>query len=66
MKYESANIWKMRKVEVIPVAIETLATVTKHCEKWIEKLELGLTIEALQRLYLIGTARIRRKLLDAK
>ena len=66
MKYESAEIWKMRKVEVIPVAIETLGTVTKHFEKWIEKLELGLTIEALQRLYLIGTARIRRKLLDMK
>ena len=29
---------KMRKVEVIPVVIRALRTVTKHFEKWIEKL----------------------------
>ena len=56
----------MRKLELIPVVIEALGTVTKHFENWIEKLELYLTIEALQRLYLIGTARIRREVLDRK
>ena len=66
LKYESAKIWKMRKLELIPVVIEALGTVTKHFENWIEKLELYLTIEALQRLYLIGTARIRREVLDRK
>ena len=47
LKYEIAQIWKMRKVEVTPVLIETLRTVTKPFEKWIEKLDL--TIEALQK-----------------
>ena len=56
----------MRKVEVIPVVIGALGTVTKHFEKWIEKLDLGQTIEALQKPCLLGTARMIRKVLDMK
>ena len=56
----------MRKVEVITVVIGALGTVTKHFEKWIEKLDLDLTIEALQKPCLFGTARIIRKVLDIK
>ena len=33
LKYEIAEIWKMRKVEDIPVVIGALGTVTKHFEK---------------------------------
>ena len=60
------KIWKMRKVKVIPIAIGALATVTKHFEKWIEKLDFDLTIEALQKPCLLGTARVIRKVLDMK
>ena len=66
LKYEIAKIWKMRKVEVIPVVIGALGTVTKHFEKWTEKLDLDLTIEALQKPCLLGTTRIIRKVLDMK
>ena len=66
LKYEIAKTWKMRKVEVIPVVIGALGTVTKHFEKWIEKLDLDLTIEALQKPCLLGTAKIIRKVLDMK
>ena len=38
----------------------------KVLEKWIEKLDLDLTIEALQKPRLLGTARIIRKVLDIK
>ena len=42
----------MGKVEGIPVVvIGALGTVTKHFEKWIEKLGLDLTNEALQKLF---------------
>ena len=51
----------MRKVEVIPVLIGELGTVTKHFEKWIENLGLDLTIEALQKPSLLGTVRIIRR-----
>ena len=56
----------MWKVEVIPVLIGALETVTKHFEKRVEKLDLELTIEALQKPCVIGTARVIRKILDMK
>ena len=61
LKYEVARIWEMKKVEVVTVAIGTLGTITKYFEKWIKKLDLGLTIEALEKSCLLGTARIIRK-----
>ena len=66
LKYKIAKLWKMRKVEVITVVIGALGTVTKHFEKWIEKLDLDLTIEALQKPCLLETAKIIRKVLDMK
>ena len=66
LKYEIARIWKMKKVDVILVVIGALGTVTKNFDKWLEKLELDLTVEMLQRPCLLGTARIIRKVLDIK
>ena len=37
------------KVDVIPVVIGALGTVTKNFDKRLEKLELDLTVEMLQR-----------------
>ena len=56
----------MRRAEVISVVIRALGTVTKHFKKWIEKLALNLTTEALQKPCLLGTARIIQKVLDMK
>ena len=61
VKYEIAKNWKMRKVEVIPVVIGALGTVSKHFEEWVEKFDLDLVIEALQKPCLIEMARIIRK-----
>ena len=61
VKYEIAKNWKMRKVEVIPVVIVALGTVSKHFEEWVEKFDLDLVIEALQKPCLIEMARIIRK-----
>ena len=59
-------MWRMKDVEVIPVVIGALGTVTKKFEKWIQKLDLEITVEMLQKLCLRGTARIIRKVLDMK
>ena len=67
LKYDIATILKkVRKVKVIAVVIGTLGTVTKLFKKWIEKLDLDLTIEALQKPCLLGTARIIQKVLDMR
>ena len=58
-------LWRMKDVEVIPVVIGALGTVTKQFEKWIQKLDLEITVEMLQKPCLLGTARIC-KVLDMK
>ena len=64
LKYEIARMWRMK--EIIPVVIGALGTVTKQFEKWIQKLDLEITVEMLQKPCLLGTARIIRKVLDMK
>ena len=66
LKYEIARMWRMKDVEVIPVVIGSLGTVTKQFQKWIQKLDLEITVEMLQKPCLLGTARIIRKVLDMK
>ena len=66
LKYEIARIWKLKEVEIIPVVIGALGSVTRNFEKWIQKLDLGITAEMLQKPCLLGTARIIRKVLDMK
>ena len=66
LKYEIDRIWKLKEVDVVPVVIGALGTVTKKFKKWIDQLELKLTVEELQKPCLLGTARILRKVLDLK
>ena len=66
LKYEIARMWRVKDVEVIPVVIGALGTVTKQFEKWIQKLDLEITVEMLQKPCLLGTVRIIRKVLDMK
>ena len=56
----------MKEVEVIPVVIGALETITKDFKKWIEKTGLQLTVEELQKPCLLGTARIIREVLDMR
>ena len=51
---------------IIPVVIGALRTVTKDFEKWLEKLDLDLKIEALKKACLLGTAKVIQKVLDMK
>ena len=65
-KYEIAKIWRMRKLEITPVLIGTLGTLTKHFEEWIEKLDFDMMTEALRKPCLLGTTRIIQKVLGMK
>ena len=49
LKYGIAKMWRMKDVEVIPLVIGALGTVTKQFEKWIQKLDLETTVEMLQK-----------------
>ena len=66
LRLEIARMWRMKDVEVIPVVIGVLGTVTKQFEKWILKLDLEITAEMLQKPCLLRTVRIIRKVLYMK
>ena len=47
LKFEVNWTWKIKKVEVIPVIIGALGTVSKDFSTWIEKINFDLTVEML-------------------
>ena len=64
MKRKIRRLWKLRRVEVGPIMIGALGSVTKEFENWIEKLEIVCNVGVMQKTALLGTARILRKVLE--
>ena len=56
-------MWKM-KVEVIPVVVGALGTMTNSIQLWLNKIEVEMRVERMQKTALLETARILRKVLD--
>ena len=51
-------------LEVVPVVIEALRSVTKEFDVWIEKLRITNNVRVMQNTALLGIARILRKVLE--
>jgi len=64
LKREIARLWRMRKVQVVPIVIGALGSVTKEFEKWCEKLGIPCNATGMQKTALLGTSRIIRKVLE--
>ena len=64
LKREIGRLWKLKMVEVIPVVIGALGSVTKGSDRWIEKLGIPFNVGVIQKTALLGTARILRKVLE--
>ena len=58
-------MWKMG-TETIPVVIGTLGVIKKGLEKYVDKIPGTVSIDELQKITLLGTARILRKVLSIK
>ena len=50
----------MRTVQVIPIVVRSLGSMTKNLDNWLEKLDIRISISLLQKTTLLGTARILR------
>ena len=61
---EIGRLWKLQIVEVVPVVIETLESVAKEFDEWIEKLGITNNLGVMQKTALFGTAKILRKVLE--
>ena len=64
LKREIARIWNMRTVQEIQIVVWSLGSVTKNLDKWLEKLDIRISISLIYKTTLLGTARILRKVLE--
>ena len=64
LKREIGRLWNLKKVEVVPVVIGALGSVTKEFDRWIEKLGITFNVGVVQKTALLGTERILRKVLE--
>ena len=61
LKREIGILWRLKMVEVVPVVIRALGSVTEEFNGWIEKLRITNNVGVMQKTALLGTARILRK-----
>ena len=64
LKREIAKMWNVRTVQVVPIVVGSLGSVTKNLDKWLGKLNVKISISLLQKTTLLGTARILRMVLE--
>ena len=65
LKREITRMWMMRKIEVIPIVVGALRAACRKQNNWIEKLDIHMRIEPLQKTALLGTAKILRRSLES-
>ena len=64
IKREMARLWKLKSVVIVPVVIGALGTISHRCRGFLGKGNITSPIEFLQKVCLLGTARILRKVMD--
>ena len=64
LRQEIVKLWKMKKVEIVPVVIGALGAVSVGISGWLKKLDINIKVEHIQKTALLGTARILRRHLN--
>ena len=64
LKREVRRLWKLRNVEIVPVVIGALGSVSTEFDRWVRKLGITCNVGVMQKTALLGTARILRKVLE--
>ena len=60
LSQEVKKTWNLSQIVVVPVVIGTLGMTSKRLKDFLEKLNINSTIELLQKVVLLGTAKIVR------
>ena len=66
VKHEIKRISSCRAVHVIPIVIGALGTISRGFGNWLNVLGMSYYMERLQRVCLLGTGKIMRKVLDTR
>lgn len=64
LRLEIVRLWKLKKVDIIPVVVGALGAVSRSIESWLEKLGVVVRVEHIQKTALLGTANIIRQTLQ--
>ena len=64
LKDEIAEVWRMRKVIVVPVVIGALGAVSVNFKEYMKRIGVNVRLEVIQKTALLGTAKILRKVLS--
>ena len=64
LKIELKRLWSLKRVEIVPVVVGALGCISKGFSRWMDILGMKLNIGMVQKLVLLRTARILRKVLD--
>ena len=64
LKKEIRRLWKLRNVEIVPVVIEALGSVSAEFYRWMGKLGITCNVGVMQKSAFFGTTRILRKVLE--
>ena len=64
LKRELKRLWPLKKIEVVPVVAGALGCISKGFRGWMGTLDIKLNVGMVQKLVLLGKARIFRKVLD--
>ena len=64
LKREIKRLWRMKNIDIIPMIVSALGSITTKLGKRIEQLNIEIAIEKFQKTTLLGTARILRKVLE--
>ena len=64
LRRELKRLWKCKTVKIVPIINGALGTVQESFKEWLVILDMTGDIELLQRVCLLGTARIVRRVLE--
>ena len=64
MKKEIRRLWELRNVEIVPVVIGALGSVSAEFDRWMGKLSITSNVGVMQKSAFLGTARILRRVLE--
>ena len=64
LKKEIRRLWKLRNVEIVPVVIGVLGSVSAEFDKYTGKLGITCNVGVMQKIVLLKTAKILRKVLE--
>ena len=64
LKRKIGRLWKLKMVEVMLVLIRVLGGATKEFDKWNKRLRITNNVGVIQKIDLLGTAKILIKFLE--